>query len=484
MVVEWWSIIPFVLMLGSIAVLPLIHATEHTWEKNSTKLIVALVLGLPIAAWFIIAGHGVEVEHALFEYFQFITLLLALFVVSGGIFLKGDIRATPRNNTIFLAVGGVIASFIGTTGAAMLLIRPLLNTNKERAYRVHTVVFTIFIVANCGGLLTPLGDPPLFLGFLRGVPFEWTFSLWPEWLFVNLMLLVTYYGIDRKAYSMESAAAVWWDETNRTQLSIVGKLNFLFFAMIIVAVALIPSLDLHAIEEGHAHWYSFIPWREIVMLTAAALSYFVGDKAARFELNEFNWTPILEVAALFIGIFLTMIPALNFLGQVAPSLPLNEITFFVFSGGLSAVLDNAPTYATFFEMASQLPGEPRIAAVGGSPGVPEAYLISISLGAVLCGAITYIGNGPNFMTKSVADAAGVKMPSFGGYVRWAFLYLVPTLTAMVLLFIAEGLLWNLLGVAIAALLTVRPLWLARNHIHPSELPEGATGIRGRPHVER
>lgn len=477
MTVEWWSIIPFVIMLGCIAVLPLIHATEHVWEKNSTKLAVALVLGVPVAVWFVLGGASRQVVHSLFEYFQFIALLLALFVVSGGIFLTGDIRATPKNNTIFLAIGGVIASFVGTTGAAMLLIRPLLNTNKERAYRVHTVIFTIFIVANCGGLLTPLGDPPLFLGFLRGVPFTWTFHLFPEWLFVNILLLVTYYGLDRKAYSMESDAAIWWDSTAQTRLGLKGKINLLFFAVIIFAVALLPSLDLHAIEEGNAPLLAFIPVRELVMFAAAAGSYFLGDKIARFEDNQFTWTPILEVAALFIGIFLTMMPALNYLGQVADQLPLNAVTFFVFTGGLSAVLDNAPTYATFFEMASQLPGDPRIAeGFAGGPGVPEIYLVSISLGAVFCGAITYIGNGPNFMTKAVADSAGVKMPSFGGYVKWAFLYLVPTLTAMCLIFIATGLLWNLLGIVIAALLGVRAVWLARNHVHPSEKPATAQGV--------
>lgn len=465
MVVAWWSIIPFAVLLLCIAILPLIPATEHAWEKNAVKLAVALACGLPIAVWFVVAGFSTAVVHALFEYVQFILLLLALFVVSGGIFLAGDIRATPRNNTIFLAVGAVIASFIGTTGAAMLLIRPLLNTNRERAHRVHTVVFTIFIVANCGGLLTPLGDPPLFLGFLRGVPFEWTFGLWPMWLFVNAMLLLTYYGLDKVAYARETPEAIAWDDSSQTKLSIAGALQFVFFALIIGAVAFVPSLDLHAIETGHASLTHMVPWRELVFIAAAVGSYVLGDKHVRFELNQFTWTPILEVAALFIGIFLAMIPALHFLAQVAPGLPLNETTFFVFSGGLSAFLDNAPTYATFYEMAAQLPGDPRI---GGSPGVPEVYLISVSLGSVFCGAITYIGNGPNFMTKAVADSAGVAMPSFGGYIVWSLLYLVPTLAAMALIFIVDGLLWTVLGLLLAAALAGRALWLARRHVHPSE----------------
>ena len=466
MQVEWWSIIPFVVLLGCIAVLPLLPATERAWESNGVKLLVALACGLPVAIWFIAAGHGGEVVHALFEYVQFIMLLLALFVVSGGIFLAGDIRATPRNNTIFLAIGGLIASFIGTTGAAMLLIRPLLNTNRERAHRVHTVVFTIFIVANCGGLLTPLGDPPLFLGFLRGVPFEWTFRLLPEWLVVNALLLLTYYALDRREYARETPEAIAFDTTDVSPLRIKGGINFVFFALIIAAVAFLPSLDLHAIETGHATFAQMVPWRELVFVAAAALSFVVGDRDVRFEMNQFTWAPILEVAALFVGIFLAMIPALNFLGQIAPTLPLNEITFFVFSGGLSAFLDNAPTYATFFEMAAQLPGEPRI---GLAPGVPEAYLVSISLGSVLCGAVSYIGNGPNFMTKAVADSAGVNMPSFGGYLRWSLTYLVSILVVMVALFIADGPVWTILGLLLGAAIAARAVWLARHHVHPSEI---------------
>lgn len=459
--VAWWSIIPFALLLASIAVLPLVPATERVWERNAVKLAVALALGLPIAVWFTAAGHGDEVVHALIEYGQFIMLLLALFVVAGGIYLTGDIRATPRNNTIFLAVGGLFASFVGTTGAAMLLIRPLLNTNRERTHRAHTVIFTILIVANCGGLLTPLGDPPLFLGFLRGVPFEWTFSLWPQWAFVNGMLLLTYYALDRRQYAQEPASAIAFDDTEVTPIGVVGKINFAFFAMVIAGVAFVPSLDLEAIAAGHATWAAWVPWRELVFAVAAGGSYFFTSDEVRFHLNQFDWTPILEVAALFIGIFLTMIPALAYLAQIAPTLPLNEITLFVFTGGLSAVLDNAPTYATFFEMAAQLPGEPRVA------GVPEHYLTAISLGAVLCGAITYIGNGPNFMTKSVAEGVGVTMPSFGGYVRWTFVFLVPTLVAMVCLFLADGW-WRLAGALLALGLIVRAVVVARAHVHPSE----------------
>lgn len=453
MTVDWWALLPFVVLLGCIAVLPLTPRVSDLWERNTVKLAVAALLGIPVAAWYIASGAGVDVGHALIEYGQFVTLLFALFVVSGGIFLAGDIQATPRNNTIFLAIGGVIASFIGTTGAAMLLIRPLLNTNRERTHRVHTVIFTIFVVANCGGLLTPLGDPPLFLGMLRGVPFTWTFHLWPMWLFVNALLLATYYGVDKKAYAREPVAALVADDVDQTPLGIKGGLNLLFFAIIIAAVAFAPSIDLHALEAG-GPWTALVPWRELLMLAAAGASLVTGDRTARYDDNAFTWHPILEVAALFFGIFLTMMPALDYLAAMAPRLPLDRVTLFLFTGGLSSVLDNAPTYATFFEMAAQLPGEPRVA------GVPEPLLAAISLGAVCCGALTYIGNGPNFMTKAVADADGVRMPSFGGYVGWASIYLLPILGAMMCLFIAQGPVWLALGAALTIFVAARAVWLA------------------------
>ncbi|MDU5164558.1 MAG: sodium:proton antiporter [Actinomyces sp.] len=399
MTYPWWSLLPFVAMLACIALLPIIPKTSHWWEKESSQLFVALLLGVPTTVWmFMKAGTGPLIATGV-EYVQFIALLFALFVVSGGIHLAGDIKATPRNNTIFLAIGGLLASFIGTTGAAMLLIRPLLETNKERKHRVHTVLFTIFIVANCGGILTPLGDPPLFLGYLHGVPF----------------------------------------------LRLHGTINLLFFAIIILSVAFAPSWDGEALAEGHVHsWTGFVPWREIIMFAVAGLSYKLSDKKVRFEENAFTWGPIMEVATLFIGIFSTMAPALRYLEQIAPSLPLTRMTYFVFTGGLSSVLDNAPTYMTFFEMAKASGGEGTLVA-----GVPEYYLIPISLGAVFCGAITYIGNGPNFMVKSVAESDGVPMPSFGRYIGYAFTLLVPVLAAMAMIFVGESWLVRGLGIALA-----------------------------------
>ncbi|MCL4807823.1 MAG: sodium:proton antiporter [Thermoanaerobaculia bacterium] len=453
MTIPWYGLLPFAALLAAIATFPLMSRTRHLWEKRRFQLLVALALGIPMAVWVWSLGGRAEVVHALVEYGSFITLLLALFVVSGGVFVAGDIRATPRNNTLFLATGAVLASFIGTTGAAMLLVRPLLNTNRERKIKVHTVVFTILVIANCGGLLTPLGDPPLFLGLLRGVPFLWTLNLFPQWLFVNGMLLLSYYALDSAAYRREEERDLALDETEVKPLAIHGKGSIALLGVIVAAVALVPSVDLHAIREGHAPAAAWVPLREIVLLTAAFLSFRFGDRKARFEDNRFEWGPIQEVAALFVGIFLTMVPALAYLGQVAPHLPLNRVTFFLFTGGLSSVLDNAPTYVTFFELAKALGGTPAVA------GVLEAYLVSISLGAVFCGAMTYIGNGPNFMVKAIAESDGVGMPSFGGYfAKWALVYLAPILALMVGIFIVET---TWIRVASAALSALLAAWHVR-----------------------
>jgi Na+/H+ antiporter NhaD/arsenite permease-like protein len=436
-------------MLGCIAALPLIPAAARVWERNWVKLVVALGVGVPVALWCGLAGAGDEVGRTLVEFVQFITLLTALFVISGGICLTGDLRATPRHNTVFLAAGTVAASLIGTTGAAMLLIRPLLATNRQRAYVAHTVVFAIFTAANSGGLLTPLGDPPLFLGLLRGVPFWWTLTLWPQWLFVNGLLLLTYYALDKGIYARESPAALAADDAGRTPLGLRGGVNLIYLVIVVAAVAFVPSVDLAA-----GLW---VPWRELVLVAATVASLLSGDRETRYQVNSFTWSPVVEVAALFLGLFLTMVPALGFLRQAAPRLPLDQVSMLVITGGLSSVLDNAPTYATFFELATRLPGEPLVA------GVPEAYLVAISLGAVFGGALTYIGNGPNFMARSVAVAAGVPMPGFGGYLGWSGRYVVPVLVAMTAIFSAGGW-WSVPGYVIVAGLVAhagRRIWAAR-----------------------
>jgi Na+/H+ antiporter NhaD/arsenite permease-like protein len=435
---------PFVLLLVCIAVLPLAPKVSHLWEHNAVKAALALGLGVPVAVVIAFSGEAELVEESIAEYVQFIVLLGSLFVASGGIHLAGDLRATPRNNTIILALGGVLASFIGTTGAAMLLIRPLLSTNSEREKRSHTIVFAILVVANCGGLLTPLGDPPLYIGLMRGVPFTWTFSLILQWMFVNGLLLLTYYGLDRRMYRREGEFALAWDAESAKPIRVHGALNILWLAVIIASVALLGEWPLINV---------------VVQIADAAASFFLTNPQVRFDENEFTWSPIIEVAALFAGIFMTMIPALGFLREHANELPLNEYTLFGFTGVLSSVLDNAPTYLTFFEMSTQL-SVPGAAVVAG---VPEPYLVAISLGAVTCGAMTYIGNGPNFMVKAVAEEAQVEMPSFGGYILWTLNYLVPVLVAMVLIFLSHDPLIQAAGWALAALVAGRAVfWIVRN----------------------
>jgi len=326
----------------------------------------------------------------------------------------------------------------------MLMVRPILNTNKERTLKVHTLVFAIFLIANAGGLLTPLGDPPLFLGFLRGVPFLWTLHLLPEWLFVNGLLLISYYYLDAKMYAQEPDSAVADDNASTEPIRIRGRRNLLLLLGLVASVALVPSVALH--ETGDSGMIRFVPFRELVLLTLAGISLLSGDKTVRYRDNGFHWAPILEVAALFSGIFLTMVPALKYLAQVAPGLRLDETSVFALTGMLSSVLDNAPTYATFFEMAKQLGGEPSIA------GVRESLLVSISLGAVLCGACTYIGNGPNFMVKAVAESSKVPMPSFGGYVaKWVIPHYIPTILLMWTIFICENRHIRILGVVLTGL---------------------------------
>lgn len=461
--VAWYSVLPFVAMLLSIAVLPLVSSTEHWWEQNRNKLLVAVGLGVPVAIWMLVLLGPLPVAEALVEYAQFITLLGALFVISGGIHLAGDLPANPRVNGAFLAVGALLASFIGTTGAAMLLIRPLLKTNSERSYRKHTVIFFIFTVANAGGLLTPLGDPPLFLGFLRGVPFTWTFTLFPQWIFVNVLLVATYMALDKVMYQREDPGDVARDLAQTEPLSVLGKVNFVYLAVVVLAVAFVPSIDMHAIEHGGVAWWGYIPWRELVMIAALIRSLTHGDKKVRYHLNMFSWTPILEVAALFIGIFLTMIPALKVLAQIAPRLPLNDVTFFVFTGGLSSVLDNAPTYATFFEMAQSIQADVSNPALVA--GVLPSHLAAISLGAVFCGALTYIGNGPNFMVKAVAETDGVQMPSFGAYMLWAFTWLAPILVAMAFIFVAGQWWAKVIGLVLTLVLVLRIWAVANNKSH-------------------
>jgi Na+/H+ antiporter NhaD/arsenite permease-like protein len=407
-------IVPFVLMLLAIAILPLL--VPHWWERNSNKAAVALILGVPVAGYLLLQGETGwhRVQHTLLEYMEFIVLVGSLYTISGGIALRGDLQATPVVNGCFLGLGAILASIMGTTGASMLLIRPLLQTIAERRYVAHTVIFFIFLVSNIGGCLTPLGDPPLFLGYLRGVPFTWTLSLWPAWLAMVLLLLVIYGVWDTILHARESPQALQLDRTRIEPLCLQGSINFLFLGLVVTAVALVPA-----------------PWRMLLMLAATGGALRLGEPAVR-RANQFTYAPIIEVAVLFLGIFLTMVPALEFLHQHGASLGVNTpARFFWATGVFSAFLDNAPTYVTFFEAArvqtSLAPGGTTVA------GVPDTWLVAISLGAVFMGANSYIGNGPNFMVKAVAEEAGIKMPSFFGYMAYSSLILIPLFIGMTLL---------------------------------------------------
>ncbi|MEA1874332.1 MAG: sodium:proton antiporter [Bacteroidota bacterium] len=426
--VPLWALIPFILMLAMIAVGPLMF--EHWWEQNKNKLIVSLALGIPTAIY-LIAQHlsGALVHQLLFDYVPFIVLLGALFVITGGIHLEGDIEAKPWINTLFLGIGAILASFMGTTGAAMLLIRPVIKTNSERKYRVHTILFFIAIVANAGGLLTPLGDPPLFLLYLRGAEFSWFFQLLPEWVFVNMSLLVIYFIVDSFYHKKEPAANLALDKSNIAPIKLKGNLNFVWLAGIVASVAFINGNYIEAIHENH--YLGFM--REGAMVLMVILSLVLTKKTLR-QANKFTWVPIIEVAFLFLGIFITMTPALIYLENHAHDLGLTEPSqFYYATGALSSFLDNAPTAVSFHKLAIGLvePG-----AVGLVAGIPEMLLKAISLGAVFFGAITYIGNGPNFMVKSIAEENKINMPSFFGYMfKFSLIVLLPLYIIAQLIFI-------------------------------------------------
>ncbi len=403
-----YTVLPFVFMLLTITVFPL--WIPHWWERNRNKLLVACVLSLPVLVLYVMRKPAALVGMGE-EYVSFIILLATLYVVSGGVLLQGDLVATPLTNTGFLAVGAVLASLVGTTGASMLLIRPLLQTNQERARIKHTVIFFIFIVSNIGGMLTPLGDPPLFLGYLQGVPFTWTFRLWPPWLLMVGTLLLLYFIWDSTQYARERPEAIRRDRAQVVPLRVRGGLNALWLVGVVLAVAFLRE-----------------PAREVVMLALMAISLWSTPRDIR-RANGFTAYPIIEVAVLFFGIFLTMIPALELLHTQGHALGVRQPwQFFWAAGALSSFLDNAPTYLAFLALGQGL-GLPADVV-----GVPRAILAAISVGAVAMGANTYIGNAPNFMVKSIAEEAGVKMPSFFGYMLYSGLVLIPLFVAVTFLF--------------------------------------------------
>jgi len=454
-----FTIVPFVLLLGAIAICPLLPGVAHWWEHNRNKFYIASGLAVLTLLYYLllhehgVAGHfpahhvvannaggpnlattwAVLANAMLSEFIPFIVLLFSLYSISGGIRLTGDLRAHPVTNTAFMAVGAVLASFIGTTGAAMLLIRPLLETNRERKHVRHTVVFFIFIVCNCGGCLLPTGDPPLFLGYLLGVPFLWTFALWKEWLFVNAALLVIYYVWDHfLCYPHETIRDITRDETEVRPLRMIGLWpNGLLLLGVIATVGL---LDPSKAFPGTT-WHPWIYLREVVQLGLIAASLGLGSIAVRAA-NHFTFGAIIEVAALFFGIFICMQPPLQILQTSGPSLGLTEPWhYFWATGSLSSFLDNAPTYVVFFETAKSVSAGSALTPTVASTGVYLPYLIAVSLGAVFMGANTYIGNGPNFMVKTIAEGSGVRMPSFFGYMLYSVAILIPLFVLTTLLFL-------------------------------------------------
>ncbi|MDY4513290.1 MAG: sodium:proton antiporter [Paludibacteraceae bacterium] len=431
-----WSLIPFGIMLLMIAIGPLV--AEKWWESNINKLIVSLFLGVPTAVCLIMGGMVHDLEHqVLFDYVPFIVLLLALFVITGGIHLSGDIKAKPWVNTLFLGIGYILASLMGTTGAAMLLIRPVITTNQQRKHTVHTILFFIALVANCGGLLTPLGDPPLFMLFLRGAPFTWFLSMLPEWAFTGALLLIIYYFVDRYYYAKEDWTNLADDSLEYEKLRLTGSINFVYLIGVILSVAFINEGTIPQMGEENAPlWLKFL--REIVLLSLTGLSLYTTKKEVRYTQNKFTWAPIIEVAVLFLGIFTTMTPALAYLKAHAAELGLNTPWQFYYSTGmLSSFLDNTPTAVAFHSVATGLTAEQMTAfACPIVAGIPEILLKAISLGAVMFGAMTYIGNGPNFMVKAIAEESGIKMPSFFGYVlKFSLVVLLPIYIIVQLIFL-------------------------------------------------
>ena len=430
----FWSL-PFAALLLAIAILPLLPHTSHWWERNSSKLLVGLGLGALVLAHYALREFGhherapglptlmAVVQHAIIgEYLPFMVLLFSLYTISGGIQIRGDLVPRPAVNLAFLAVGAAFASVIGTTGASMVLIRPLLQANRHRDHVRHTVVFFIFLVSNIGGVLLPIGDPPLFLGYLEGVPFLWTLRLFAPWAFCVTALLAVYYVWERAAFAREDPSKLQEHGGRTSRLRLHGGLNFAWLVGVLAAVALIkpgqPWPGTTALIPEYA--------REALMLIFTGLSLATTPRGLRKEV-EFSYGAIIEVACLFLGIFLTMQIPLEILQARGASLGLTTPRqFFWASGALSSFLDNAPTYSVFLETAKTLPVASGADLVRLNHGaIRPDLLAAISMGSVFMGANTYIGNGPNFMVKSIAERHGIRMPSFFGYMLYSGAVLIP-----------------------------------------------------------
>lgn len=429
--------IPFGGLLLCIAVMPLVAA--HWWEEHQPLVVAlwSLLFAVPFA-WVFGLSHTLEtvLECMVNDYLTFIVLLLGLFCVAGNITMEGDLAGSPRVNVILLAVGTLLSSLIGTIGASMLMVRPVIKMNAWRRNRAHIMVFFIFLISNIGGCLTPIGDPPLLMGFSRGVPFFWSLGLFPVMGFNMVVLLFVFYHIDRKRYCQDIAKGLKPDiRKPGTEIRLEGLHNLVFLAVIVGAVILsgiLPGMEAFQDKAGHVRG---IPvYGEVVLgfpavieifliLLAAFLSFKTTDIQIRRK-NHFTWGAIREVAVLFVGIFITMQPALMLLKTMGASLGLTEpFQMFWATGLLSSFLDNTPTYLVFLTTAGAMGFGEGIATALGT--VPVRMLMAISCGAVFMGANTYIGNAPNFMVKSISDENGIRMPSFFGYFGWSLKVLFP-----------------------------------------------------------
>jgi len=429
-----WLVLPFVGLLLCIAILPL--AARRWFASDRNKGLVAAAFGVPVVVYLLIAQGAAGREQVLdtaHEYVSFIILLAALFTIAGGIFVTGNILGSPRSNLVFLLVGALLANVIGTTGAALVLVFPLLRANSERRHTRHIPVFLIFVVCNTAGLLTPMG-PPLFLGFLQGVDFFWTLRLLPQWALVNGLLLLFFYLLDRHEYGKESPADIAEDVGDYTPLGLEGKINLVFLAGVVAAIAASAPLS----TVGEAIHFSFL--REVIVVAMLALSLKLGPRGPREE-NGFSWHPIREVAILFAGIFAAIAPVLAILYARGDALGLTQPwEYFWAAGGLSSVLDNAPAYLAFTSAAQGYLGVGTTGGLMSTQAVshaghsPAAYLAAISCGTVFMGALTYVGNAPNFMVRSIAERSGIEMPHFFHFTAWAAAVLLPVFALVTVVF--------------------------------------------------
>jgi len=441
-ILSLYSTIPFIGILLSIALFPL-FAPEF-WHHNFEKVSAfwAIVIAVPLLIAYKGAALHSFLHIILADYIPFIILLWGLFTISGGILLKGSLVGTPKVNTIMIIIGTILASWMGTTGAAMLLIRPFLRANNYRKNRAFMVVFFIFLVANIGGSLTPVGDPPLFLGFLHGVPFFWTFAILPHMLLTVLILLAVYFALDTYYYRKEEIKPQI-DEGEKEPIRLVGSLNFIFLAGVVGSVIFSGLVDWGEVNTLGIH-RSIQEWvRDGFIILMGILSLIFTSTKIR-EDNEFTWFPIKEVAYLFAGIFITMTPCLLLLlagTKGALGFLIGAVKepyhYFWITGILSSFLDNAPTYLTFFSsvLGKFYSGIPEPIAVSRLIADNPVYLMAISAGAVFFGANTYIGNAPNFMVRSIAEEAGTPMPSFFGYmIKYSIVFLVPVFILVTFIF--------------------------------------------------